>query len=150
MHVPPNTSSFADAELVYQTLYLVSSSIFLRNAVKNNFEKSESSLNSTLQFTFEELMADHFLSLSELQGEIDHYRTQKERADSVLPQLKSLNARLRTLQMQHRNIEQEQSKGGLFKSKLKQELLLKNQRIVTQINQVKDEKKTLELRQTKS
>ena len=124
-----SSPSYPNAFLVFNVLNTVQEGAELPRAMAHKFRSDEAVTGAPLsaeEFSvLRTLASDGFARLPALQLEIDQYREEYAREREWQQQLKSMIARSKTLELQMRNVEQEQSKTGLFSGKSKQELLLK-------------------------
>lgn len=142
-----SSSSYPNAFYVFNVLKTVQESAELPRAMAHKFRSDEAVLGTPLNadelLVLRALAIDGFARLPILQLEIDQYREEYMREKEWQQQLKSMRARTKTLELQMRNVEQEQSKTGLFSGKSKQELLLKASRIQAQLSHCRQETSTL-------
>lgn len=133
---------YKDAFEVWDTLQTIDQSPELQRAVTLRFELDEESSpslkdkNRSLLF---ELNADKLIKLESVQDQINHYRSLEQHKHDWTQQLAALNARLRTLELRSRNLDQELSKGGFFRGKRQQELQHESERLSDNILQVRNE-----------
>jgi hypothetical protein len=138
-----SSSSYPNAFSVFNVLNTVQESADLPRAMAHKFRSDEAVIGAPLNpdelLVLRALAIDGFARLPTLQLEIDQYREDYMLERDWLQQLKSMTARTKTLELQMRNVEQEQSKTGLFSGKSKQELLLKASRIQAQLSHCRQE-----------
>lgn len=128
-----SSTSYPNAHAVYELLNIIDQSVEVQSATASHFiladEQKKPALSSQAFEYITILQQDQFIFQSDLNQEIQSYCSDYQQLDHWIQQLKSLQARQKTLQLQLRNLEKEQSKTGLFKGKAKQELMLKIQRV---------------------
>jgi len=133
---------YEDAFVVWETLWTIDQSIDLQRAVTLRFNligESSPSLNTESRALLFELNADALIKLDKIQDHINHYRSIEKHQVEWTQQVAALTARLRTLEMRARNIEQDLTKGGFFRGKRQQELQLESGRLTDKILQIYNE-----------
>lgn len=126
---------YQDAYILWEILRVIDQSPRLQRAMTLRFEldlmdcPSLPVESSSLLF---ELNQDELVKLSTLQASFNRYISSEKNRAEWTQQLGALNARLRTLEMRARNVEQELSKSGLFRGRSQKELSLENQRLSDQ------------------
>ena len=133
---------YDDAFEVWETLSTIDQSPELQRAFTLRFELSEEpspSLTEKNRSLLFELNADKLIKLESVQEQINHYRSLEQHKLDWAQQLAALNARLRTLELRTRNIDQELAKGGFFRGKRQQELQRESERLVDKLLQVRNE-----------
>ena len=133
---------YEDAFVVWETLWTIDQSIDLERAVTLRFNlvgESNSSLKAENRALLLELDADELIKLYKIQDHINHYRSIEKHQVEWTQQVAALTARLRTLEMRARNIEQDLAKGGFFRGKRQKELQLESERLSDKILQVRNE-----------
>lgn len=133
---------YQDAAVVRQTLQAVRDSPELQRALTLRFDfgdKPVPELTEEGRAVLFELNSDGLITLENIQGEVNRYRSIASHEAEWTQQLSALNARLRTLEMRSRNLEQEQAKGGLFRGRRQQEVQQAFNRLSDQLVQVRNE-----------
>ena len=123
---------YQDAFSIWDTLTKINVALSLQNAITLRFKAGESPvtpLTSAGDALLESLHADQLIRLETIQTQVAEYRNAELQRDEWRQRLAAVNARRRTLEMRARNVEQEQGRGGLFRGKRQQELLLESQNL---------------------
>ena len=139
---------YQDAYLVWHTLKTISDSIELQQASTLRFELDNSiqdALSQDEKKLITQLSVDGLLVISDIQGVVDKYLSEKELQEQWLKELKISGARKKTLELKAKNLDQELSKGGFFKGK-QQALSMERDRVATQLTQVIGEVSSLSQR----
>ena len=140
---------YQDAYLVWQTLKTISDSIELQQASTLRFELDDiiqDALSQDGKKLITQLSVDGLVVISDIQGVVDKYLSEKELQEQWLRELKISGARKKTLELKAKNLDQELSKGGLFRGKKQQALSIERDRVATQLTQVIGEVSSLSQR----
>ena len=124
---------YDDAYLVWKTLHVIDQSISVQRAMSLHFtfdpNDNHPKLPANCVPLLFELNADELIDLTPLQESLNRYINAERQKVDWTQQLGAQNARLRTLEMRARNIDQELSKSGLFRGRSHKELHLESQRL---------------------
>lgn len=137
---------YQDAYLVWHALEVISNSIKLQRASTLRFELEEQSqamLALEEKNILTQMRIDQLIIISDIQGVLDKYFNEIKFQDQWAQELKVSGARRKTLELRARNLDQELSKGGLFRGRKQQPLMLERNRIATQLIQLHGEASAL-------
>ena len=137
---------YPDAYLVWHTLKVVAASMSLQQALTLRFDFTEHPqeiLTLDEHHLITALRVDQLLVLSDVQMILDKYFNELKQQDEWNNQLKACGARRKTLEMRARNLDNELSKSGLFRSRKQEPLKQERDRISTQLTQIHGEMTTL-------
>ena len=127
-----SATDYQDAPVVWETLHTITDSATLQNMVTQRFSvegERTPTLSAEGEALLEALNADQLIRLEMIQSRtLDYHRAELQRDESQ-QRLAAVNARRRTLEMRARTVEQEQSRGGLFRGKRQQELIAESQKL---------------------
>ena len=140
---------YQDAYLVWHTLQTISESIELQQASTLRFELDNNIQNALSQDEknlITQLSVDGLVVISSIQSVVDKYLSEKELQGQWLKELKVIGARKKTLELKAKNLDQEISKGGLFRGKKQKALSNERDRVATQLTQVIGEVSSLSQR----
>jgi hypothetical protein len=125
---------FSNTQVVFQLLLKLEQATMLSTAVSQRFQNIIV-LDAQEKQVLEDLAQWGMIQLiHELNVEIKSFQRLQEESNAALQQIKALNIRKRTLEMQLRNVSDEISKLGFFGSKQKQELELKASQFAFELN----------------
>ena len=130
---------YQDAYLVWNALRIISESIDLQQASTHRFELDnivQDALSQTEKNLITQLSIDGIVVISSIQGVVDKYLSERQFQEKWLKELKVSGARKKTLELKAKNLDQEISKGGLFRGKKQQVLSVERDRVATQLTQV--------------
>ena len=133
---------YQDAYLVWHALEVISNSIKLQRASTLRFElddQSQAMLALEEKNILTQMRVDQLIIISDIQGVLDKYFNEVKFQDQWTQELKVSGARRKTLELRTRNLDQELSKGGLFRGRKQQPLMLERNRIATQLIQLHSE-----------
>ena len=123
---------YQDALTVWEALHTISHSATLQNVITHRFAiegERAPTLSVEGDALLEALNADQLIRLEMIQTSVLEYHRAERQRDESQQKLAAINARRRTLEMRARNVEQEQSRGGLFRGKRQQELIAESQKL---------------------
>lgn len=92
------------------------------------------------------LSVDRLVILTNIQSALDQYFSARAHQEEWTQQLSACQARLKTLELRARNLDQELSKGGLFRAKKNEGLQRQRDQVSTHLTQVHGEITGLESR----
>ena len=130
---------YQDAYLVWNTLRIIAESIELQQASTLRFELDEivqDALSQEEKNLVTHLSVDDLVIISDIQGTVEKYLSEREAQEQWQKDLKINGARRKTLELKAKNLDQELSKGGLFRGKKQQVLAVERDRVATQLTQV--------------
>jgi hypothetical protein len=130
---------YQDAYLVWNTLRIIAESIELQQASTLRFELDEivqDALSQEEKNLVTQLSVDDLVIISDIQGTVEKYLSEREAQEQWQKDLKINGARRKTLELKAKNLDQELSKGGLFRGKKQQVLAVERDRVATQLTQV--------------
>ncbi len=130
---------YQDAYLVWNTLRIIAESIELQQASTLRFELDEivqGALSQEEKNLVTQLSVDDLVIISDIQGTVAKYLSEREAQEQWQKDLKINGARRKTLELKAKNLDQELSKGGLFRGKKQQVLAVERDRVATQLTQV--------------
>lgn len=133
---------YEDAFEVWETLHTIDRSPELQRVVTLRFDLSSElspSLKEESRALLFELNADQLIKLESVQEQINNYRRLEQHQKEWTQQLAALNARLRTLELRSRNIDQDLARGGFFRGKRQQQLQRESERLNDQLLKVRNE-----------
>jgi hypothetical protein len=122
--------------VVYSLLSKLEQTRILSTAITQRFENN-SKLDQAEAWALEQLTNLGLIAMPhQLNEEIKSFLVLQEESNQAQQKLKALAIRMKTLEMQVRNIQEEISKIGFFGAKNKQELEQKEKQFITDLNQI--------------
>ena len=92
------------------------------------------------------LSVDKLITITSIQSVLEKYFSEQDYQEEWTQQLRASNARLKTLELRARNLDQELSKGGLFRGKKNEALQRQRDQVSTLLTQVHGEITTYQTR----
>ena len=140
---------YQDAYTVWRALKTIVESMSLQQAKTLRFDLDQHPqhpLRDDERRLIAQLSVDKLIIMTNIQSSLDKYFAELIHRDELSQQLKASNARLKTLELRARNLDQELSKSGLFRGKKNTTLKKQRDQVSTHLTQVHGEISGLQTR----